>query len=422
MVSAIPERSMLWVRGSLVLGWVLLTASLFWDPYTLEWTKPDSPMAWLWFGSPSSVQGVRFVETPYAVGAHVFWTFIIPVVPLFLMVFGHNAWRRLCPLSFITQIPRYLGFQRKIPGGNRPPTILNEAWLRRRAWALQFCLLVVALSLRLLFLNSDRMALGIFMIGVMSIALLVGALWGGKTWCHCFCPINVVEMIYTGPSGLIAGASTGDHPPKSMCRTLANGKDVGCCIGCVRTCPDIDQEKSYAMALTHRDVHLVNYGFFGLIVGFYAYFFLYSGDWGYYFSGDWTHVANMIDELRAPGFYLDGHAVAIPKWIAAPATLLFFTMLFWGLGFVAERTYAARLGRQGRPLGAETSRHRGFTVSAFLAINVFYVFSGRSNLILLPGPIVAVVEVMLIALTTSWLAKSLRWKNCRQVAPGSDRT
>lgn len=411
MVSAISERTMRWVRGGLFLGWALLTVSLFWDPLTPDWTRPGQPMAELWLGPPSTVQGTRFIEAPYAIGAHVFWTFIIPAVPLVLMVFGHNVWRRLCPLSFITQIPRYLGFQRKLPGGTRPPTLSSESWLRQRAGAIQFGLLITALALRLLLLNSDRLALGIFTLMVMGIALLIGTLWGGKTWCHHFCPVNIVQMIYTGPGGLFEKASTGHHPPKSMCRTWAKGEDIPCCIGCVRACPDIDQEKSYAATLTSPDSPLVYYGFLGLIVGFYAYFFLYSGDWGYYFSGDWSHVPNPIQDMFSPGFYIAGQAIAIPKLIAAPATLAASALIAWKLGCAVEKAYGKQQHGKGQRSDPATLRHRCFCISAFLSINTFYVFSGRSNLNLLPGPIIILVEVLLIALTTAWLIKSLRWKN-----------
>jgi hypothetical protein len=392
------------------LGWVALTISLFWDPFTAEWTKPDSPIAWLWLGTPSSVQGIRFVERPYSVGAHVFWTFVIPIVPLFLMVLGHNAWRRLCPLSFLTQLPGYLGFQRKVSGSARPPIFTTAAWLHRRAWAVQFCLLVAALAARLLFINSDRLALGIFMVGVMMIALLVGSLWGGKTWCHNLCPINVVQMMYTGPGGLFEDQGEGGAQlPKSICRSPSPTGDVPHCIGCIRSCPDIDQEKSYVAALANPDSQLVYYGFFGLITGFYAYFFLYSGDWGYYFSGDWSHVPSQISELFVPGFYVGGRSIAIPKIIAAPTTLVASVLVAWRLGCTLEKAYGALRMRKKRPLNISVLRHRCFSITAFLSINTFYLFSGRSNLGMLPSPAITAVDFLLVAFTTAWLVKSLHW-------------
>ena len=30
-----------------------------------------------------------------------------------MLVFGHETWRRICPLSFLSQIPRALGIQRQ---------------------------------------------------------------------------------------------------------------------------------------------------------------------------------------------------------------------------------------------------------------------------------------------------------------------
>ena len=208
-------------------------------------------------------------------GAHVFWTFLIPVVPLVLMVFGHNVWRHMCPLSLLSQI-----------FGHRA--------------------------------NQSR-------------------------------PL-----------------------PNSMCRSPSPGGDTSRCAGCVRACPDIDPEKSYTATLSLPDAQSVYYGFYGLIAGFYAYFFLYSGDWHHYFSGDWSHVPNQLGELFSPGFYIGGHALPIPKVIAAPATLLVFVLVAQRIGRALEVGYGSWRTWLGRPLDATTIRHRCFSWAAFASINTFY--------------------------------------------------
>src|SRR5262249_61308607 len=81
---------------------------------------------------------------PYPMGNRIFWTMALPLVPIFLIVFGHEAWRRVCPLSHFSQIPHMLGWQRKIKVLNRRAgrvdralALLPEAWLRRNHYYFQ---------------------------------------------------------------------------------------------------------------------------------------------------------------------------------------------------------------------------------------------------------------------------------------------
>jgi len=148
MFGRISEQAIRVVRWALVGGWLLIIASLLFDPVSARLTAPDAafspfrlnraasapaaadryrcPVAGEggavdWAALPAGtcdprcarVQGHCLVQRPYAMGARVFWTMILPLVPLFLMVFGHEAWRRICPLSALAQIPRALGLQRR---------------------------------------------------------------------------------------------------------------------------------------------------------------------------------------------------------------------------------------------------------------------------------------------------------------------
>jgi len=57
--------------------------------------------------------GVCLEQISYALGAWLFWTTIVPASIFILLVFGHELWRRICPLSFLSQIPRALLRQRQ---------------------------------------------------------------------------------------------------------------------------------------------------------------------------------------------------------------------------------------------------------------------------------------------------------------------
>jgi len=169
MFSRIPESTMRWVRTGLLVAWFVLIASLFWDPVTPHLTMPDnlaSPFHLHAEAPPVMVQGHPLPALPYAMGNRIFWTMVLPLVPIFLMVFGHEAWRRICPLSHFSQIPHMLGWQRKIKALNRRSggvervlALLPQGWLWRNHYYLQLGFLTAGVCARILFDNADRAAL-----------------------------------------------------------------------------------------------------------------------------------------------------------------------------------------------------------------------------------------------------------------------
>ena len=103
------------VRWGLTTGWLLIIASLLYDPFTPRFTEPDHP--WSPLRLPQgcvAVQGTCLTDAPYPLGTTVFWGLVVPSGIFILLVFGHELWRRICPLSFLSQIPRALGLQRQI--------------------------------------------------------------------------------------------------------------------------------------------------------------------------------------------------------------------------------------------------------------------------------------------------------------------
>ena len=113
MLATVPEVTMRLVRGTLALLWLVLIISLFWDPLTPLFTAAGSASPFHLTGRQVTLQGHVLEQVPYPMGARIFWTMALPLVPLFLMLFGHEAWRRICPLSFFTQLPAYLRIQRR---------------------------------------------------------------------------------------------------------------------------------------------------------------------------------------------------------------------------------------------------------------------------------------------------------------------
>jgi hypothetical protein len=112
----------------LLLGWLLLLVSLFWDPVTPRFTDPSNDASpFRVNGSSVIIQGEAITSEPYAMGNRIFWSMIVPLVPLFLLVAGHEAWRRICPLSFVSQLPGLFGIQRKRRKLNRRSGVVESA-------------------------------------------------------------------------------------------------------------------------------------------------------------------------------------------------------------------------------------------------------------------------------------------------------
>ena len=115
MFDKTPERQMHMVRWLLTCGWLLLIFSLFYDPISPWLTDPNNTLSPLRIDPEVcvKVQEVCLKQTSYALGARLFWTMIVPAAIFILLVFGHELWRRICPLSFLSQIPRALLRQRQ---------------------------------------------------------------------------------------------------------------------------------------------------------------------------------------------------------------------------------------------------------------------------------------------------------------------
>jgi hypothetical protein len=115
MFGQIAEQRMHQVRWVVTLGWLLLIASLLYDPFTSTLTAPDHPFSPLRIDPDAcvKVQGVCLPEPPYAIGVTIFWGAVVPSAIFILLIFGHELWQRICPLSFLSQIPRSLGWQRQ---------------------------------------------------------------------------------------------------------------------------------------------------------------------------------------------------------------------------------------------------------------------------------------------------------------------
>jgi Cyclic nucleotide-binding domain len=419
MFGQIAERRMHLIRWILTVSWLLLIASLFYDPLSPWLTQPSN----LW--SPLridpnlciKVQGVCLVEQPYELGTTIFWGAIVPISIFILLIFGHELWRRVCPLSFLSQIPRALGWQRQLKRVNPAtgkvryelPKVKPGSWLGRNYLYLQFGLLYAGLCARILFINSNRLTLAVWFMTTIAAAIAVGYFYGGKSWCNYFCPMSPVQSIYAEPGGLFASkAHTGDQQiTQSMCRTLNDeGKEQSACVACQTPCIDIDAERAYWDAVTQPKQKLLYYGYVGLVVGYFCYYYLYAGNWTYYFSGAWAHQENQLDTLLNPGLYLFGTPIPIPKLLAVPLILGGFSLGGYFAGQFLEHQYQNYLQRTKQRLSPEIVQHRLFTLCTFAVFNFFFIFGGRPLILLMPLFLQFFYESIIVSLSTLWLYRT----------------
>ncbi len=427
MISQVEEKKMHLVRWLLAIGWLTLIFSLFYDPITRSLTDPSNiispfhlhPEKYLDPSSCVKIQEVCLPQKPYRIGPRVFWAMVLPVGIMVLLVFGHEFWRRICPLYFFSQIPRALGIQRKRKVVN-PDTgnvrkefvgVEKESWLGRNYLYLQLGLFYLGLNIRILFVNGDCTLMAIFLLFTIGSAITTGFLYKGRSWCQYFCPMAPVQMFYTGPRGLL-GSDAHDKPPQSItqstCRTVdSSGQEKSACVSCQSPCIDIDAERSYWEGITKPDQKILFYSYFGLMFGFYWFYFLYAGNWDYYYSGAWTHEEGQLRTLFNPGFYFFNQAIPIPKLIAAPLTLGVFAIASYFVSVAIENAYRAYLHSKNKYLNEEQVLHVIFVLCVFVSFNVFFMFGGRPNLSLLPDWGTLAFNGFIVIVSSLWLYRSL---------------
>ena len=420
MVAQLPERQMHWVRWILTIGWLLVIASLFYDPWTAALTKPDHAWSVLRLsGECVQVQGECVPQQPYPLGATLFWGAIVPSGIFILLVFGHELWRRICPLSFLSQIPRALGWQRQFKRENKKTgkvryelaKVKSDSWLGRNYPYVQFGWLFVGLCGRILFFNADRLVLGSWLLFTIAAAIAVGYFYGGKSWCQYFCPMAPVQTIFSEPGGLLGSKAhmSDQRVTQSMCRTvLPDGAEQSACVACQSPCIDIDSERTYWAGLNKPEESLTRYGYVGLVIGYFLYYYLYAGNWDYYFSGVWNRDPNQLAALMTPGLYLFGQVINIPKLFAVPLVLGGFTAIGYGVGKFIEKRTKSYSRRHYAKLNPDIIQHRIFAICTFGIFNFFFFFAGRPLIQLLPLWVQYLIDVSLVFLSTLWLQKTWR--------------
>ncbi len=273
-------------------------------------------------------------------------------------------------------------------------SIKQNAWLQTNHLYLQFVLFFLGITARIVLINSVRPAAGVFFILTLLSAAVVVTLYGGRSWCHYVCPFGMVQAVFTGPRGLLDSTAHQAAPhsiTQSMCRTVSDkdkdkdgqAQEQSACVSCKSFCMDIDSEQAYWEQLHNPGRRLVQYGYLGLVMGYFAYYGLYAGNFNYYFSGVWSHESRTAIAMLDPGFYMAQHAIGIPKLVATPLTLAAFAAASCWLCTRLERIYRGYLQRRvgnSTQLPVDQGLHRIFSLCTFLAFNIFFIYGGRPEI------------------------------------------
>lgn len=296
----LPERQAHAVRSLLLGGWLLLILSLLLSP----WASWDP-----WVGRLASCPPGQACALHDHDGPRLFWGAVVPAGLFIIVVFSHELWRRICPLSFVSQLFRALGLQRTIvtkSGRRDVAKVAADSWLARHHVQLQWFLLITGLVLRLLVLNSSSVGLGLFLALTVVAALLVGWAYGGKAWCQYVCPMGPVQVILTGPRSLFGSAAhlgTNSKITQSMCREVGDqGVEKTACVACQSPCLDIDAERLYWQSLRgKRGLTWAWYSYPGLVLAFFLLIqWQGGGDGDYLRSGRWAYDSTLGQRALTP--------------------------------------------------------------------------------------------------------------------------
>jgi hypothetical protein len=177
-------------------------------------------------------------------------------------------------------------------------------------------------------------------------------------------------------------------------------------VACQQPCIDIDAERMYWARLPSPSFAFERYGYFGLVVGYFLYYYLYAGNWDYYFSGAWARQGDQLALLLSPGLFLFGQPIPVPRLVAVPLVLGLATWLSWLGGRATEAWMRARGRRQGAEPDKTLIRHRVFLAATFLVFNIFFLFAGRPLLLLAPAWVQYLFDMALVATSSLWLVRN----------------
>ncbi|MEY4764104.1 MAG: hypothetical protein RI907_777 [Pseudomonadota bacterium] len=184
------------------------------------------------------------------VGLLLFWGVVVPSVPLVLVV-APGLWRQVCPMAFMNQVPRSLGFSLG--------KTLPERW-QKASFGVAVTLFMGAVALRAPWLNHSGAGVVAVLGGMLALAFTGGLVFKGRSgWCGTFCPLGPIQRAY------------GQAPV-----TVVRNGYCPTCVGCQQNCYDFSPRTAIFNDIEHDDPRhaRMRQWFFGLLPGLIIGFFL----------------------------------------------------------------------------------------------------------------------------------------------------
>src|SRR6266540_1225097 len=189
---------------------------------------------WLWDGLRAVALGAalgicsRLLAEPNR-ALLIVWGVLVPLLPLvFFLVPGF--WRNVCPFATVNQLPRHLGFGRRLT----PPR-----WLREYSFVISVVLLAFAVLGRRLFFQDSALGVAVLLGGLFLAAFVGGLLFRGKSgWCGTLCPLAPVERLY------------GQVPLR-----VVRNSHCAPCTACMKNCYDFNPRAAYLADMYDKNPH-----------------------------------------------------------------------------------------------------------------------------------------------------------------------
>ena len=378
-INRLPEKKFVVARWLLLTGWILLIISLF-----VPWVTSSQNIAEVCIASTIECS---FHQNP---GNQLFWGVVVPTSILILVVLSHEFWRRICPLAFVSQIFRIVGWQRTLvnaKGRQEPVKIRPDSWLAKHHVELQWSLLISGLCIRLLVINSSPLGLGILLISTLACAAYIGWAYSGKAWCQYFCPMAPVQTILTGQRGAFGTPAHIGNTSKitqSMCRSVSQlGKEQSACVACQSSCIDIDSERHYWQQIKgKRGLTWAWYSYPGLILVFFkimnhTQLELHHIDTLPSFIKDnsWAYDATLASRALLP--FADW--LIAPRLIVIPVALLIGGYASYYFFLFSEKIIFRYYESRDFNDAFSASKSHVRLLSSFMAVNIFFWFVDPSQ-------------------------------------------
>jgi len=209
----------------------------FWDAMRIATVVVTGLLVWV---------VARYPQT----GFMLFWRLAIPLLPA-TFAFMPGLWRQVCPMAFLNQLPRTLGFGL---GKTLPTSWKNGVYI---VSVLTFFTLV---SLRWVYFNINPISLIALMSIALGLAFLGGFVFKGRSgWCGTFCPLAPIQRTYGNAPIVVV--------KNGYCPT---------CVGCQKNCYDFNPRAAIHGDLADPDPWYAGHKkfFIGGLPGFAAGFYL----------------------------------------------------------------------------------------------------------------------------------------------------